>query len=271
MKGKTVFKIMLDAVMTVLYILLVFELGTGPFFHETVGIGIGVLFIIHVLLNMNLIKGLKRSVINGKAGTAKKLLYYSDIFLPFGMFVAIITGVLISRVLFSFNVQAVWMLIYLVHKVTSYICLAILLGHILLHAKYLAVVIKQMFLNWRSKQLVKSVSGFAAIALIIYIAYSSFYSDYKNSSTYYPEASAISETVSNSGAAVTTASPNTKKEEAAVTSQPTTAVTLKQYLSGFICTGCSRRCPLSSPQCSIGRTQATKATTEYNQKYSTTN
>lgn len=269
MKGKTVFKILLDVVMTVLYILLVFELGTGPFFHETVGIGIGVLFILHVILNINLIKGLRRSVINGKAGTAKKLLYYSDVFLPFGMFVAIITGVLISRVLFSFNIEAVWMLIYVVHKVMSYICLGILLGHVLLHAKYLGVVIKQMFENWRSKQLVKSVSGFAAIALTIYIAYSSFYSDYKNSSTYYPEASAISETVSNS-AVITTASPSTNKEEATVTTEPETTVTLKQYLSGLICTGCHKRCPLSSPQCSKGTAQAAKATTTYNQQYGTT-
>ncbi len=272
MKGKTVFKILLDVVMTVLYILLVFELGTGAFFHETVGIGIGVLFILHVLLNINLIKGLRRSVISGKAGMSKKLLYYSDIFLPFGMFAAIITGILISRVLFSFDIEPVWMTVYLVHKASSYICLVILLGHVLLHAKYLAAVAKQMFINWRSKQVVKSVSGFAAITLIIYIAYSSFYSNYKNSIAYYTEAPTVSETVSDGGASITTASPEIKKEEPAVTSKAETTVpTLKQYLSSMFCTGCPKHCPLSSPQCSKGTAQAAKATAEYNQRYGTAN
>ena len=282
MKGKTVLKILLDVVMTVLYVLLVFELGTGAFFHETVGIGIGVLFILHVLLNLKLIRGLRRSVITGKASTSKKLLYYSDVFLPFGMFVAIVTGVLILRVLFSMNIGAVGTLVYAVHNISSYICLAILLSHVLLHSKCLAPAIKQLFNNWRSKQVIKSVSGFAAIAMVLYIGDSTVYSSYKKANAYYV-ASSISETVSGNtaapqtaiGAVITTASPNSGAEDDddsdIVNKTQSTALTLTQFLGTMICTGCHKRCLLTSPQCSIGRTQAEKAKVSYEQQYGTTN
>ena len=67
MNRKVIVKIFLDIVMLVLYALLMFAQGLGGFFHETVGLGIGILFIIHVALNIPMIKGLFKAVKSGNA------------------------------------------------------------------------------------------------------------------------------------------------------------------------------------------------------------
>ena len=266
MKGKTVFKILLDIAMTVLYALLVFDTGAGPFFHETAGLGIGVMFILHVFLNLDMMRALGKSVRSGKAGAAKKLLFYSDVFLPFGMFFSILTGVLISNVLFGFGTSAP---IFALHKASSYICLAILFGHIALHGKYIVGVVKNAFANWKSAQVVKSVSGFAALALIIYVAYSSFYSGYKESAARLPAAYAASDTVYG-GANLTSASESSDEEKASITPPPETEEpTLNQFLGKMFCTGCHRHCPLTSPRCGTGEAQAENAKESYEQQYGT--
>ena len=45
MKRKTIGKILIDAAMTVLYILLMIDFGGETFFHEAAGILVGLLFI----------------------------------------------------------------------------------------------------------------------------------------------------------------------------------------------------------------------------------
>lgn len=45
--------------------------------------------------------------------------------------------------------------------------------------------------------------------------------------------------------------------------QDVSAEGLEEYLSGMICTACGMHCPLSAPQCAIGRTQAQQATEQY--------
>ena len=43
--------------------------------------------------------------------------------------------------------------------------------------------------------------------------------------------------------------------------------TLEEYLSKLVCTGCSKRCPLTSLGCSRGESYKAAATTEYYQTY----
>ena len=49
----------------------------------------------------------------------------------------------------------------------------------------------------------------------------------------------------------------------------TPAETLQEYLSKLRCTGCGRRCVLTSPGCSRGRNQQQQAVQEYNETYNT--
>ena len=67
--------------MIILYALLMFAQGLGGFFHETAGIGTGILFVIHVAMNYSMIKGLLKSVKNGTAKGLKLILLFSDILL----------------------------------------------------------------------------------------------------------------------------------------------------------------------------------------------
>ena len=45
------------------------------------------------------------------------------------------------------------------------------------------------------------------------------------------------------------------------------AITITDYLSSLFCTGCSKHCPLTNPQCSRGDIQVKQATQEYQSIY----
>ena len=57
MKHRTFLKLLIDVAMCIVYLMLMFADGVGDFFHEAAGIGIGALFIIHILLNRSMTKG----------------------------------------------------------------------------------------------------------------------------------------------------------------------------------------------------------------------
>lgn len=114
----------------------------GGFFHEAVGIGIGALFIIHILLNRSMTKGLMASVRAGSGGIRKRLLLASDLILFIGMPLVILTGILIAKELFVLRIGLPWKQIFLLHKYASYGCLAAICLHVLMHARYLAGVVK---------------------------------------------------------------------------------------------------------------------------------
>lgn len=76
LKRNVIIKIFLDIAMIILYALLMFAQGLGGFFHETAGIGTGILFVIHVAMNYSMIKGLFKSVKNGTAKGLKLILLF---------------------------------------------------------------------------------------------------------------------------------------------------------------------------------------------------
>ncbi|MDD5924059.1 MAG: hypothetical protein PUC88_04645 [Clostridia bacterium] len=89
MKRNVILKIFIDITMAILYAMLMFAKGLGGFFHEVVGIGIGIIFSIHIILNYSMIKGLLKAVKNSK--TEKIFLLVSDILLTICMPVVIVT------------------------------------------------------------------------------------------------------------------------------------------------------------------------------------
>lgn len=96
-------KLLLDVSMTVLYLLLMFAKGLGSFFHEAVGIGIGVLFL-------------------------------SDVVLTVCMPIVIVTGALIARELFTIDTGLPWMTLFSLHNTLSYVCLGAMALHLLVYA-----------------------------------------------------------------------------------------------------------------------------------------
>lgn len=291
MKRNVIIKIFLDIAMIILYALLMFAQGLGGFFHETAGIGTGILFVIHVAMNYSMIKGLFKSVKNGTAKGLKLILLFSDILLAVCMPVVILTGIFIAKELFFIDSSISGILLFNIHNVLSYICLGIMILHIVLHAKYLSGVFKKIPSALSGNEMKSAVCRFSAGVFIAVILYSSLalnknLSDKQNFSNEYDtsnnensislepteesyvitsDENSVSEIIEDNTVFIT----ETPSEDSIITETQSPPVpTLEEYLSGLICTGCGKRCPLIAPRCRKGDAQAIQAEQEYNQLYS---
>ena len=140
MKPKTVFKMFVDLAMLVIYLLLTFNYSANTLFHEIAGIAIGALFAVHVVINWKPVKNMWKKAAAGKLSFSRMLLLMSDIILPFGMAICIVTGMLIAKDLYIGPGDVICDTI---HTTAAYGCLGILAVHTLLHAKYLLGMAKQ--------------------------------------------------------------------------------------------------------------------------------
>lgn len=273
MNEKIVFKILLDLVMAVLYVLIMFATGLGSFFHEVAGIAVGVLFAVHIIVNRKSLKAMSRAVKSDKCKDRVKFMYMSDIVLIVFMPVAIITGILISRVLFDTGIRGGTYAIFVIHEAASYVCLAVLALHTALHAKYISAVAKNIFRNRRLPAVKKAAGRFAAGAMAAFVLYTVAYSGYKSlvggssgngSAT---SASSSDETYSEDGETLTEdeSSVQTAVGSSGQTAEP--SETLEEYLSKLFCTGCHNHCPLSAPLCTKSAEQIEQATEDYNALY----
>ncbi len=287
MKSNVILKIFIDITMIVLYTLLMFAKNLGGFFHEIVGLGIGILFVIHILLNNSMIKGLFKSIKGSKIG--KKFLLLSDIALTLCMPTVIITGILIAKELFVIQSDFSWTILFNIHNALSYVCLGIMALHILLHAKYLLGVFKKLPSSLSGKEMMSAVTRFfagagAAVFLYFSLAICKNISD-KQTFPKKPDtgkATSIAPTAppNNSGGHTESYLPKNEEDsitsviessdsEYAITSDDTASPspTLEEYLSGLRCTGCGKRCSLLNPRCGKGKTQASRAEVEYARLY----
>lgn len=284
MKSKTIIKILLDMSMTILYLLLMFATGLGGFFHETVGIGIGVLFLIHVVLNWKTVKGLWKTVAAGGASIQKTSLLTLDLLLLICMPVVMVTGILISTVLFTMNAGTSSIALYLIHNAASYVGLGVLGAHMLLHAKYLVAMFKQIIIRWNESSIKKGIRRFAAASLAVGIIYMLLYVNYKDDSSTQAVSierslmiQAVDATNDQTEISINTDTSaddtSTSDEDASSAASSGTsdtqnaAVILSDYLSSLYCTACHNHCPLSSPRCGRASQQVVEATADYYAEY----
>lgn len=276
--------------MIILYVLLMFGQSLGGFFHEAVGLGIGILFLIHIFLNCSMLKGLFKSVKNRKL--KKIILFASDVALTICMPIVIITGMLIAKELFVIQSGISRMRLFDIHNILSYICLGIMILHILLHTKYLLGVFKKLPSSTPKKEMISAISIFLAGVIAVVILYSSLaiYKsnnkncpknhnsiNIKNNSSNAPKnnfddytesISPVIDEDSDSEDNTTSITENTDTEISVTTDNDTSPPpTLEEYLSKLKCTGCGRECFLLNPRCKKGKMQASQAEEEYNQIY----
>lgn len=294
MKRNVIIKLFIDITMIILYVLLMFAQSLGGFFHETVGLGIGILFLIHIFLNCSMIKGLFKSVKKGTLG--KRILLASDVILTICMPIVIITGIFIAKELFFIQSGISRMRLFDIHNVLSYICLGIMILHILLHTKYLLGVLKKLPSSISKKEMISAISLFLAGVIAAVILYSSLAiykgtldnqncsenpdscnntnsssTAPKNNSNNYTEPNLPSidkDSELNDEENKTSITENTDAENSITTENVTSPPpTLEEYLSKLKCTGCSRGCFLLNPGCRKGKAQASQAEKEYNRIY----
>lgn len=205
--------------------------------------------------------------------------------------VVILTGIFIAKELFFIDSSISGILLFNIHNVLSYICLGIMILHIVLHAKYLSGVFKKIPSALSGNEMKSAVCRFSAGVFIAVILYSSLalnknLSDKQNFSNEYDtsnnensislepteesyvitsDENSVSEIIEDNTVFIT----ETPSEDSIITETQSPPVpTLEEYLSGLICTGCGKRCPLIAPRCRKGDAQAIQAEQEYNQLYS---
>lgn len=301
MKGTTILKLLLDIAMCVIYLMLMFAKGAGNFFHEAAGIGIGILFIIHLILNRSMTKGLVSSIKKSSARVGKKLLGFSDIILCVGMPIVISTGILIAKELFVIDSGFSWQTLFTLHNVMSYVCLGAIVLHIVLHGKYLAGVCNKIS-SIENRELKSAVCRFGAGAAAMVTLYSATYihliNKENNGDLQAPEITdnKITQPILDQSQAditapsddntsfndtiyskvqteiitesVTPIYENDEQDKQTITEPtPEEIPTLEEYLGNLHCTGCHRNCSLLNPRCGRGQSQAEQAQEEYSQIY----
>ena len=289
MNRKTLVKLLLDVCMTILYLLLVFDINASSFFHEVAGIGIGFIFLLHVLLNRKMMQALHHGYRAKRLSFVKTVLYFSDLILPVGMILVIATGIVISQALFSFALSLdLWMLLFNIHDVASYVCLGILGLHLLLHARYLKGVVRTMWEKRPFVQMKRVFAGFATTTAIVCLCYFIAFSAYKEQ--LFTESIALADTETGSettqettlleeplsldpqGDEISTSETTEQYSSEQLTpSDDTTGdiPDLTTFLSTMFCQGCSNHCPLLNLRCAKGQIWLEQANDEYKSLYGT--
>lgn len=166
MKKKTIVKIAIDFLMLIVYLQLMFCYEINTLYHEVMGLAIAALFILHVALNAKTISGLTKKMLQGKLGFSKSLLVISDYLLPVGMSVVVATGVLIAKDLL---IGPGGMEFVLAHTICSYLCLAILAAHVLLHTKYLMGIARKLIRSDALKATWSAAGALAITGLLVWV------------------------------------------------------------------------------------------------------
>jgi hypothetical protein len=291
MKNKWKPKLLLDAVITVLYILLMVGYRVGALFHELAGIGVLLLFGLHLAWNRKAFRGFLKAGMKGNLSLSKALLLASDITLTLALPVSAVTGVLISQVLLQTGFSTA---IYSLHVISSYATLAIMTLHLLLHAQYLTGIARHWYRACGREgalRLVKRAGAVCAAACVGYVAVSGTFSessligDAGSNMTTETEASDAGSMGAANGKSTEKKSPNAEADEGkgqtitadsqddgnssswSAADSPGEIPTLTEYLSKLFCTACPRHCCLTNPLCAKGIVQQKQAETDYTEQY----
>lgn len=165
MRRKNIIKIALDIFMALVFAILFNKTALGGMtFHEIAGLAVGAFIIIHMIQNRAWLKGVTKKIFNPKLPTRTKVAYIVDVLLLVAVTVIIITGILMSKVLFA-NLINVRLNVSGLHKAVSYIALALIGTHIGLSWNRVTAIAKKL-LNIPKKRTLGAIA--TACAIIVF-------------------------------------------------------------------------------------------------------
>lgn len=259
-------KILVDLLMIILLLLITNTSITGVLIHEILGIIISIVFIIHLYLNWKSIKIILRKLSTNELNKVIKINLIIDSLLFILFLVIIISGILISKNLFSFMNINYNINVYYIHLYGTYIALGLLLFHIIKHLKIIGVYFKKITGNKNEKKILIYI----AIISLLFI-YNLFKDEIINLFNKKYDNQTITEDLkdnddnnsSNSNDDNNADKNNDDDDNTTSDSNNTTEDILIDYLSKLFCNGCHRHCPLSNPQCGVGEVKKEQAIEEY--------
>ena len=307
MHSKNITKLMLDIILTILFISLIYPRETGFQFHEIAGLSIVVLFLVHIALNWSWCKSITNNIFNPRLKSKPKLYYLLDCISLITVAAIIITGIMISQVLFP-SQGMISHTVVLVHKWMSYSGLVLFGVHIALHGKFIIETAPRLFKGPAQPVWGKAVISLGSIVLILGLLFSQIADSNTGDATgtnrpgttdNIPVASstatgrpdpynvAISPTTStlpggtsqsSQSASVSPSSTNTSNtaQSSSITSGASSGntgdqITLNNYLGKMFCSGCEKHCSLLALRCDRGLTYLAAAKQKYQTTYALVN
>lgn len=268
------FKILIDIFMLVILIFTYNIAISGILVHEILGILIWILFLIHLGLNYKWIRIITKKFNSGIKRKIKQI-YIIDLLLFIDFIIITISGLGISQYLFtSLNVNDIF-LFTTIHEFSAYSSVILIGIHMIMHFNFFNTLFNKII---NDKNYSKIVTIIFIIISISIIAFSSISLKIKNlffnkidESKYVNEVSDESanfveneNTDSTNNAIV---SDKNNDESTTIIKEKTDSPSLLEYLGSLVCTGCSKRCPLSHPRCGRGESRVKNATNDYNEIY----
>lgn len=256
---KTHWKFLLDIVMMLLMLVLMKLTFTGIMWHELIGLGIFLLFAVHKAINYKTIVCFIKNFSKKDIGFKVKIMSLLDIVLFVDVAMMTFSGIMISREVFGLAQTnenlAFWSAL---HHSMSYLALILISIHVGLHWAEIMCRVKKGLAIQRIGKVAAAALRIGAVAIMVLGVKASATQDVlaKIAEPIMPRADKEESLM----AAVDTLETDQANYDVA---QGVSAEGLEEYLSGMICTACGMHCPLSAPQCAIGRTQAQQATEQY--------
>jgi hypothetical protein len=295
MQNKTLIKLIIDIVSTVVFIILINPRETGFTFHEIAGLSIGALFITHILLNWTWVKNVTKNLFNPKVKIKTKLFYLLNSISFISVAAIIITGIQISEVLFPAQ-GVISHNTVLLHKWLSYGCLVLFGLHILLHWRFFTHTVPCALKASGHLAFGKLTLNLATIVLVLGFLYSQimlgdtskakqtvqqastsssdviYENRHKSNNDRLQSGSSSSSNAKSNNQTPSISTPTKRSGSSNISSgsgSTSTQMTLSQYLGNLFCTGCDKHCSLLNPRCDRGIPQQEAATQKYQAIYST--
>ncbi|NMC56907.1 MAG: DUF4405 domain-containing protein [Eubacteriaceae bacterium] len=271
--NKNLYKMILDIVMTIIIVLLMKMAFIGVALHEILGIAVFVLFLIHKLLNIKIIKSLFNKF--SQKNIIKKIIIIIDMILLIDITLIVLTGIIISQYIFN-NIFSVsnMSLFSAIHHSSSYFGLMLISVHLGLHWNFVLNMFRKIFKKRHISTVRTMLSRITAVIIMLLGIKASFDQNVLSNLTepFYDSNNSLSQSSTqiyndNLLTDSNTSSDNQNYTIAASAVTSDAAPSLEEYLSSLFCTLCPKNCPLSSPICSKGEVLAQEATAEYYSLY----
>lgn len=172
MKKVTYVKLAIDIVMAVVFVLLFNKQVLGGLtFHEIAGLAIAVIFLTHVLLNAQWVKKVTLKLFDRKLPGKTRFGYLLNLLLLLTMTFNMVSGVIISRVVFpNINVgNETWFKV--THISVSFLTFVLVAVHVGLHWQWVIQVWKKIFKVKSTKLPLGIIAKAAAILMLAFGGY----------------------------------------------------------------------------------------------------
>ena len=168
---KNRFKFMWDLCMLIIFILLLEAKAIGAQFHEIAGLAIGVLFIVHIAVNWDFVKKITQHFFSKHMKFRTKILYVIDVLLLILFLTVIVSGVLMSKVLFPGLYEGNTYVLKTIHQSVTYLTLLFVGLHLGLNWQWVMNTVKR-WLGFKSNVARANISRVIAIIILILGIYS---------------------------------------------------------------------------------------------------